>query len=223
MSRLTLVGLAVLLGGMSGATGGLADERLRSRVLEYFYLPQMASQHKVVQIIIRNNMLYIRDNLTSASGNLSYLDGVGAYPEGGDPLNTRDELDQIWNDPAAPALQVLYGVIEPAAANANALTVRSEIYIGDLPAAVGIPLQTNLFRITSNTEVTEYGRIADAHAYVLVYSLILDAMRMQKPDDVVFALVNASAAIFDGLTLNAQVSAELEQIHGAIVAIKNSL
>lgn len=219
MSRLILAFFALLIIGSFGASSG---SRLKSRVLEYQHPQNAESQHRTVQRIILNTINYIRDNLATASSSLDYLADVGTYADGGTPILSPGELPGIWNDTQFPALQVLYGRIEPEAAPGSALVVRSEIFIGDLPAKTNATLQKNTFAVTSNTALSQYGRLADGHAYVLVYALILDAIYTEKTDDVILALIHASSVIHDKLKRKGLLSDELNRIHQSILAIEET-
>ncbi len=203
--------------------GETTDARLKSRVLEYIEPHLANSQHRIVVRIIDFNAKLIRDSLSASSSSLDYLKNVGAYSDGGQTVFSHSDLSAIWNDPQYPALQVLYGEITPAGPNGGGQTVRSQVYLGELPKASPAASNVDEFTITSNTELSQYGRLADGHAYLLTYALLLDAIRIDKPDDVLFALIHASSVIYQRLEQGNLLTEEIEKVHASISAISSAM
>jgi hypothetical protein len=194
-------------------------DRLKSRVLEY-QLPQGdGTQHKAVQQIIRNSLDYIRDRLSaSPTSSLDYLTEVGTYPSAGMAVGTPADIEALWNDAHEPALQVLYG--EMRRSSDDELSITSTVFIGELPKWTGIALQDNRFSIQSSTKLTDYGRLADGHGYMLLYALILEALQSGKPPDALLALINESHTVYDKLASAALVTTDIDQIHQSINDIR---
>lgn len=179
-----------------------ATSRTKVRVLEYLHSSSDASQHKRVQRIVLNNVSYILDSLETASSSFAYLNDVGSYARGGDSVFNPRQLQDIWDDPEEPALQVLYGEMLELGTETNDILVNSEIFLGQLPDSAGIALSDNHFSVASNIRINQYGRIADGHTFFLLYALILDALRTEQPSNVILALAHSATVVHTKLESN---------------------
>ena len=197
--------------------------RVKSYILRYLFPPSDSSRHDMVEVIIVRVAHYIRDSLNSESEDFAYLNGVGFYPDGGHQVSSPDLLDELWNHPQCPALTVLHGHIEADEVQGRGFLVSSYIFIGDLPARAGLTGTDNLFYIEANTTLSDYGRLSDAHGYVLVYALILDAIATGRGQHVVFELLDTAFVIRSELEERGSWPPELHSIYLEILDIENNL
>lgn len=173
---LALLGATVLCDSVANATG----ERLAVSIVNY---SGKSDDIRIFRSLLNDWVLTLPEEIPSKVGSeyLRHLRTLERTTE----FRSAIEIDEYWKH--SDAIQIIYGVIE--AEGSNAYFVRSKIYLGDLQGS--FPHKTLLIELPF--AVRNYADTQDFHTAALLYSLAMDAQRVNPNQTSLIAQLLKSA------------------------------
>lgn len=203
-----------------GAQQSSVPERTKSFVMNYTGEFPSEPEDEVGRLIF-NGVSFIRDqvrNQPDSKINFGYLDLVGASVRD-ERFENFSQLGEIWKNDKA-VLQILYGTFVRSQRLDAPFEIKSQIFLGDLPAEAGRSNQRNEFAVSTFNNVSDFRTTADGHHLILLYAMLLDAERLNKPDYVVLGLISVADYVIDALREAGTLNADLGFIAGEIDSIR---
>lgn len=182
------------------------EPRLKTVVLDYVAPSGVSRPEAVVREILRDSVRFVEGRLKNSQNPASpflYLDLDVDVTSG------EFERDVLWaND---QILQILSGRIAERADNPNKLLVTSDAYLGDYAISDAQGL-TNEIRFQSEFSFSQYEHVADAHDLVLLYTLLQDAITLNRSSEVLAAITQAACFAARDIEARASLHADLRRI-----------